>query len=77
MARWLIGIGVALTGWVGALAWQVLGSAFAGWLGAVGLVAGGLLMLWPLFDAPTVETDDDGEEYITAPYSVGEGRIER
>lgn len=77
MARLLIGIGVALFGWFCALLWQVLGSFVAGWLGVAGLMVGGLLMLSPLFDAPTIEIDDDGEEYITAPYTVGEGSKER
>lgn len=64
MARLKIGIGVALLGWFAALGWQVAGSVAAGWLGAVGLVAGGLLMLSPLFGAPTVEAEDDNEQVI-------------
>lgn len=74
MTRLLIGMGVALSGWFFALGWQLFGSVAAGWLGVTGLVAGGLLMLQPLFDAPTVEIDDDGDEYITTTYTIGEGR---
>ena len=37
MTRLLIGIGVALAGWVGALAWQVIGDAAA--VGAVAIAS--------------------------------------
>jgi len=67
-------MGLALSGWFCALVWQLSGSVEAGWLGAVGLVVGGLLMMAPLFDAPTVGIDEDGEEYITTTYTIGEGR---
>lgn len=61
MRRWLLGTGIALLGAFCVLGWQLSGSSVVGWLGAVGLVAGGLLMLSPLFDASTVQIDEDGE----------------
>lgn len=64
MFRLLLGLGVALWGLICALGWQISALPALGWMGAAGLIAGGSLMLWSLFDTPAITTDDDGEIII-------------